>query len=79
MTGGGRIGDAGFFVQPTIFAEVENRMRIAQEEIFGPVASVIPIQDADEAVRIANDTNYGLAAAVWTRDVAKAHTIAQQL
>ena len=54
-------------------------MRIAQEEIFGPVASVIPIQDADEAVRIANDTNYGLAAAVWTRDVAKAHTIAQQL
>ena len=79
MTGGGRIGDAGFFVQPTIFAEVENRMRIAQEEIFGPVASVIPIQDADEAVRIANDTNYGLAAAVWTRDVAKAHTIAQRL
>ena len=79
MTGGGRIGDAGFFVQPTILAEVENRMRIAQEEIFGPVASVIPIQDADEAVRIANDTNYGLAAAVWTRDVAKAHTIAQQL
>ena len=79
VTGGGRIGDAGVFVQPTIFAEVENRMRIAQEEIFGPVASVIPIQDADEAVRIANDTNYGLAAAVWTRDVAKAHTIAQQL
>src|SRR3990170_341091 len=79
VAGGGRIGDAGFFVQPTIFAEVENRMRIAQEEIFGPVASLIPIQDADEAVRVANDTIYGLAAAVWTRDVAKAHTIAQRL
>ncbi|MDP2675208.1 MAG: aldehyde dehydrogenase family protein [Dehalococcoidia bacterium] len=79
VTGGGRIGDAGFFVQPTIFAEVENRMRIAQEEIFGPVACVIPVQDADEAVRVANDTAYGLAAAVWTRDVAKAHTIAQRL
>jgi len=79
VLGGGRIGDAGFFVQPTIFAEVENRMRIAQEEIFGPVASVIPVEDADEAVRVANDTNYGLAAAVWTRDVAKAHTIAQRL
>ena len=79
VTGGSRIGDAGFFVQPTIFAEVENRMRIAQEEIFGPVASVIQVRDADEAVRVANDTIYGLAAAVWTRDVAKAHTIAQRL
>jgi aldehyde dehydrogenase (NAD+) len=79
MAGGNRIGDRGYFVQPTIFADVDNRMRIAQEEIFGPVASVIPIEDADEAVRIANDSMYGLAAAVWTRDVARAHDVANRL
>ena len=79
VAGGDRIGDNGYFVQPTIFADVDNRMRIAQEEIFGPVASVIPIKDVDEAVRIANDTSYGLAAAVWTRDVAQAHDVASRL
>ncbi|MCI0839939.1 MAG: aldehyde dehydrogenase family protein, partial [Chloroflexi bacterium] len=79
VSGGERIGDSGYFVQPTIFADVNNRMRIAQEEIFGPVASVIPIKDVDEAVRIANDTSYGLAAAVWTRDVAQAHDVASRL
>jgi acyl-CoA reductase-like NAD-dependent aldehyde dehydrogenase len=79
VAGGERIGERGFFVQPTIFADVDNRMRIAREEIFGPVASVIPIKDVDDAVAIANDTNYGLAAAVWTRDVAKAHDVAHRL
>jgi aldehyde dehydrogenase (NAD+) len=73
VAGGARIGERGFFVEPTIFADVDNRMRIAQEEIFGPVASVIPVESPDEAVRIANQTNYGLAAAVWTRDVGR-HT-----
>lgn len=69
----------GYYVEPTIFDGVSNRMRIAQEEIFGPVLSVMTFRDASEAVRIGNDTIYGLAAAVWTRDINKAHKMARAL
>ena len=70
------LGD-GYYVQPTIFTGVSNDMKIAQEEIFGPVAAVIPVEDVDDAIRIANSTIYGLASAVWTNDISKAHRVAR--
>lgn len=69
----------GYFVEPTIFDNVSNTMRIAREEIFGPVLSVLSFKTPEEAVQIANDTHYGLAASVWTRDISKAHKIAKAL
>jgi acyl-CoA reductase-like NAD-dependent aldehyde dehydrogenase len=77
--GGERHGDTGYFHQPTVFTGVSNDMRIAQEEIFGPVMSVLKFGDEAEAYRIANDVEFGLAAGVWTSDVSRAHRAARAL
>jgi len=79
VTGGERYGDKGFFIRPTIFADVKDHMAIAREEIFGPVLAVCKFKDPEEAVTRANTTDFGLAAAIWTRDISKAHSIAHRL
>ena len=79
MCGGERVGERGYFVAPTVFADVKDDMRIAQEEIFGPVMSIMKFKDTDELIERANKTIYGLAAAVWTRDIGKAHQIANNV
>jgi len=76
VCGGNRVGDRGYFIQPTVFSDVKDDMKIAKEEIFGPVMSIIPFKNLDEVIARANRTDYGLAAAVWTRDIQKAHAIA---
>ena len=79
VCGGARVGDRGYFIQPTVFADVQDDMKIAREEIFGPVMSIIPFKNIDEVVERANRTTYGLAAAVWTRDIQKALAIANSV
>jgi len=79
MCGGDRVGEKGYFVAPTVFSDVKDDMKIAQEEIFGPVMSILKFKDMDDLVERANKTMYGLAAAVWTRDISKAHHIANNV
>ena len=81
VTGGGRpVGlDRGWYVEPTVFADVDNSMRIAREEIFGPVVAVIPYDTVDEAVAIANDSAYGLSGSVWSADASRALGIARRI
>ncbi|HZW94196.1 MAG TPA: aldehyde dehydrogenase family protein [Candidatus Eremiobacteraceae bacterium] len=79
VVGGKRIGDAGYFVEPTVLVDVKPEMKVVREEIFGPVVTAIPFNEPEEVIRFANDTVYGLAAAVWTRDISKAHRMAAKL
>jgi aldehyde dehydrogenase (NAD+) len=83
LAGGERLTEGelgkGYFVSPTVFADVRDDMRIAQEEIFGPVISAIPFHDMDELVQRANSTMFGLGSGVWTRDVSKAHRLASAI
>ncbi|HWK54001.1 MAG TPA: aldehyde dehydrogenase family protein [Hyphomicrobiales bacterium] len=79
VCGGERAGDRGYYVQPTVFADVQPQMRISREEIFGPVAALIPFADEDEALAIANGTDYSLAAGVWSNDIGRVHRFTRKL
>jgi phenylacetaldehyde dehydrogenase len=79
VTGGSREGTKGYFVKPTVLVDTNEKMKVVQEEIFGPVVTAIPFKDPSEIVDKANDTIYGLAAGIWTRDIKKAHNIAAKI
>jgi succinate-semialdehyde dehydrogenase/glutarate-semialdehyde dehydrogenase/succinyl-CoA reductase len=79
LTGGQRIKNKGYFFAPTIFKDVSPSMEIAQEEVFGPVAPIITADDEKEAIRIANDSKFGLGASIWTQDLEKAETLSSNV
>lgn len=79
VTGGARHSETGYFVSPTVFADVEHEMRISQEEIFGPVASIVKFENDNDAIRFANGTSYSLAAGVWSADIARVHRFVKSL
>jgi phenylacetaldehyde dehydrogenase len=79
VTGGGRFGDRGYFVEPTVLTNTSPDMKVVREEIFGPVVVAAPFSDLDEIAAVANDTEYGLGAGIWTKDISKAHALAKKL
>jgi acyl-CoA reductase-like NAD-dependent aldehyde dehydrogenase len=79
ITGGERIGTKGYFYKPTVIKDASSKMRIAQEEVFGPIAPIITVDNEAEAIKLANDTQYGLGASIWTQDLDKAEKLSQQI